>query len=173
MSGLMRSTRHISAVATRAKMRYGALVAALGIAIVTGVCGFTGCFRFYRRTVEIVPGLKWQYCSDRFSRLIWDKFGVVAEGRLDLTFCEQGLYIHSRDDDRSLYLDLMERRVVKGKNCGSNMLGYCGLSIDAPTAMGVYTNDGKILFEQALKDLKKRLKRNSTDSEDVHCTHGR
>lgn len=153
--------------------RYGAFVAALGIAVVTGVCEFTDCFRFYRREVEIVPGLQWQYCSDRFSRLIWDKFGLVAEGRLDLTFCEQGLYVRSQDDNRFLYLDLIERRVVNGENCGSNMLRYCGLSIDATTAMGVYTNDGKILFERALNDLKKRLKRNSIDLESAHCAYGR
>lgn len=143
--------------------QYAIFLVVFGITLVVGVCEFTDCLGFCRREVEIVPGLRWQYCSDRFSRLIWDQFGTVADGWLDLTFCDYGLYVLSRNDDSSLYLDLIEKRVVKGKNVGINLLKSGGLSIDAATAMGIYTNDGKILFEQALSDLRERIKRVERD----------
>ena len=154
--------------------RYGAFAVVLGVALVTGVCEFTDCFRFYRREMEIVPGLRWQYCSDRYSRLIWDKFGIVVEGRLYLTICNYGLDVHSRNDGSFLYLDLLEQRVMEGKDADVNLLRRKGdvfTSIDAATAMGIYTDYGKDLCEQALNGLRDRLQKAQLHRErcDVDC----
>ena len=142
--------------------RYGAFVAVLGIALATGVCEFTGCFGFCSREVEIVPGLRWQYCTDRYSRLIWDGFGVVADGQLNLEFCDYGLYVCCRDDGSAIYLNLLERRVAERKNAGVHLLKSAksgGLATDAASAMGIYSNYGKVLFDQAVNALRERIKR--------------
>lgn len=33
-----------------------------------------------KKDVEIFPGLRWEYYSDNYSRLISDEFGVIAKG---------------------------------------------------------------------------------------------
>ena len=139
--------------------RYSTFIAVLAITIVTGIGVFTDCFEFCKREIEIIPGLRWRYYSERHSCLIWDKFGMIADGRLELMFCDYGLYVHSRGDGNSLYLDLLQQRVVKGNKVGANLKNHVGVlfSTDAQAAIGIYSDYGKVLFERALNDLRVRM----------------
>lgn len=122
------------------------------LGIVLGCC---------KKEVEVMPGLRWEYYSDRYSRLIWDEFGVIAEGRFDFIFCDYGLCVSRPGRDDSQYLDLIRGRVVKLSEAGTNLWGVVGVvfSIDAPTAMGVYDGSGTRSFEQASSNLNERLRR--------------
>ena len=141
------------------KMQYNVRVVAIGIILMLGFLLLTICCGCCKREVEIVPGLKWKYYSDQYSCLIWDEFGVIAEGRFQLIFCDQGLCVTSSNGRDPCYLDLRRKHVLKLNEAGTNLWCVAGeiFSIDAQTAMGVYCNSGIRLFEQAKSNLNARL----------------
>lgn len=134
---------------------YRVYLVALGVFVLTGAYVFTAS----KRNIEIVPGLKWEYYTDNYSRLVWDKFGAVATGRFDLEICDYGLNIISSIEKDSCYLDLREHRILKINEVGTNLSSMVGAVFltDAQTAMGIYTDVGRISFENALRDLRARL----------------
>ena len=134
---------------------YRVYLVALGVFVLMGAYVFTTS----KRNIEIVPGLKWEYYTDNYSRLVWDKFGAVATGRFDIEICDYGLNIISSIEKDSCYLDLREHRIQKINEVGTNLSSMVGAVFltDAQTAMGVYTDVGRISFENALRDLRVRL----------------
>ena len=150
------------------KVQYNARVVAVGLIPLLGFLLFTICCGCCKREVEIVPGVKWEYYSDQYSRLIWDEFGVIAEGRIQLMFCDYGLCVTSSGERDSCYLDLRRKQVLKFNEAGTNLWSAAGevFAIDAQTAMGVYSSRGISLFEQARSNLNARLQLRTNTRQD-------
>ena len=113
-----------------------------------------------KKDVEIFPGLRWEYYSDNYSRLISDKFGVIAKGKFQLLFCDYGLYVCASETEASRYIDMYEQRIEEISKAGTNLWSKVGtiFSTDAQTAMGVYDVNGMVLFRQELDSLKERIR---------------
>ena len=135
---------------------YYVLLFALGVSFFICAYMLTTC----KRELEILPGLKWEYYTDNYARLTWDKVGVVATGRFDLVFSDYGLCVFSSNEKDSCYLDLREQRIKNISDAGTNLWDKVGVvfGIDASTAMGVRSEADKESFGQALMSLKKRLR---------------
>ena len=91
-----------------------------------------------KKDVEIFPGLRWEYYSDNYSRLISDEFGVIAKGKFQLLFCDYGLYVCASGTEASRYIDMYEQRIEEISRAGTNLWSKVGtiFSTDAQTAMG-------------------------------------
>ena len=139
---------------------------AAGIAFIIGACALANFSALRRKEILIVPGLKWKYYSERRSCLSWDGFGTIAEGRIDLLFCDFGLCVYSPNSAETLYLDLVGHKILKMNEVGTNLWDNIGVvfSIDAQTAMGINDCSGKILFEQALCKLNERIRKATNDA---------
>lgn len=116
-----------------------------------------------KRSLEILPGLRWEYYSDRDSCLIRDGFGVIARGELLLALCDYGICVFGQEDSDALYIDLRRQRIVQQDEVGEKpwMDTEGVFATDAQTAMGIYGGDGKMAFEHELSKLKMRINQNS------------
>ena len=100
-----------------------------------------------RRQLELLPGITWVYVSEKVSRLTWDKRGVIIEGNILLTCCENGLFISSKEGNK--YLDIIND-IVK-TNVDIDTIAMCNNTVDIIIAIGLY---GKCENEGFFSDLK-------------------
>ena len=133
----------------------------LGLAFIAGISMLTGGLDWCKRKIDIVPGLTWKYYSDKYSRLVMEGHGIVAEGQVRILICDYGLFVISPNERHPTYIDLLEWRVTDITNTGTNLWNNVDalFSTDAASAMGIYDAAGKQLFGQALIDLKMRIRR--------------
>ena len=128
----------------------------LAIAVIVGCCFL--CNKC-KREVDIVPGLKWKYYSDHYSSLTWEKYGKIAEGDFHFGIWRDGVCVYGLGVNKSIYIDLLERRIATGSDAGVKLGKDISIMFasDAQTAMGIYNDYGKNVFEKALHDLRGRL----------------
>ena len=143
------------------KIKHVSPIIVLAIAFVPGISMLTGGLDWCKRKIDIVPGLTWKYYSDKYSRLVMDGHGIVAEGQVYIQICDYGLCVISPNGRHPTYIDVLDWRVVDITNTGTNLWNNAGVlfSTDAASAMGIYAGSGKKIFGQALNDLKMRLQR--------------
>ena len=145
-------------------------IALVGLVLVTG-CGREFC----KRRMEIVPGLIWeyyaplleQYHSPRHSRIVSDKHGVIVEGGVNevwFNFHEYGFSINGRGESemgKCVYVDLLRNVIDEREATLIALTGGKGKSfggvLDAPSAMGLYTEEPRRHFRTAMEALKKRV----------------
>ena len=63
-------------------------------------------------SVELMPDIEWQLVRFKKSRIIWGDKGVVAEGDLLLTFCDDGIDVMVCDRKQVVYLDVVNDAVL-------------------------------------------------------------
>ena len=130
----------------------------LGLALLAGCDG-----EFCKRRMEIVPGMVWEYYSQWHSRVVSDKYGIIADGYVQLTFYEYGFDIigNVRDCSESgrwVYVDLV-RNVLDGREETHMSLIGCKIfsSYDAGTAMGMFTKEPHLQYLAYMEALKTRV----------------
>ena len=87
-----------------------------------------------RRQLELLPGITWVYVSEKVFRLTWDKKGVIMEGNILLTCCENGLFISSKEGNK--YLDIINDIVQT--NVDIDTIAMCNNTVDIIIAIGLY-----------------------------------
>lgn len=126
---------------------------AIGLLLLTG-CDETFC----KRRMEIVPGMTWEYHTPQYSRIVSDKYGLIVEGEVFLTFHELGFDISG--SGKCVYIDLIRNllddrvstqiSLVTGKKFGS---------FDAGSALGMFTKESHLDYLDSMKALRRRVER--------------
>ena len=118
---------------------------------------FAGCDdEFCKRRMEIVPGLVWEYYSIRHSRVVSDKYGILADGDVFVTFNSYGLNISGGIE--TIYIDLAGN-VIDSKESTQILIGAeqdFG-TFDAGYAMGMFTKESHKDYLAEMEALKKRV----------------
>ena len=108
--------------------------------------------------MEIVPGMTWEYHTPQYSRIVSDKYGLIVEGEVFLTFHELGFDISG--SGKCVYIDLIRNllddrvstqiSLVTGKKFGS---------FDAGSALGMFTKESHLDYLDSMKALRRRVER--------------
>ena len=131
-------------------------VRSAGVAVLLLGCILLFCCTWgkYITKVELMPGMEWFLVRFGNSKIVWGDKGVVAEGNLSLTFCDDGIEV-SCEREPVIYLDVVKNVVLSsdGSFVPDRKPGQeHGLTIFcAESVMGPY---GKI----AANDFKKERK---------------
>ena len=131
----------------------------LGLALLAGCDG-----EFCKRRMEIVPGMVWEYYSQWHSRVVSDKYGVIADGYVQITFYKYGFDIigdvrDCSESGRWVYVDLV-RNVLDGREDTHISLIRCDEkfnSYDAGSAMGMFVKEPHHLYLADMEALKERV----------------
>lgn len=115
-----------------------------------------GCDRALRgREVEVIPGMTWEYCSLRHSRVVWDKYGVIAEGDVFISFYDYGFSFCSNGKCR--YVDAVRNVLVPSDLGLGNGKRYGAM--DASSAVGAFSREPHLEFLREVSALRERVKR--------------
>ena len=116
-----------------------------------------GCDAWCRRRMVIVPGLTWEYYSLHDSRIISDKYGVVVEGDVFLTFYEYGFDVCG--GGKCVYVDLRKNVLDDGIETLTALVAEKSYgTFDASSAMGMFVRDTHLEYLDLMKSLKERVK---------------
>lgn len=117
----------------------------------------TGCDAWCRRRMIIVPGLTWEYYSLHDSRIVSDKYGVVVEGDVFLTFYEYGFDVCG--GGKRVYVDLKRNALDDSIEMLTSLVGEKSYgTFDASSAMGMFARDAHLEYLDLMKSLKERVK---------------
>ena len=124
--------------------------------LVFGILFLSGCdFEFHGREVELIPGMTWKYCSLQQSRVFWDKYGVIAEGNVFISFYEYGFSFCY--NGRCKYVDVVHNVLVpSAEELGAGML-YSAM--DASSAVGIFSREAHVEFCKEMTSLMARLEK--------------
>lgn len=116
----------------------------------------SGCDLALRgREVEVIPGMMWEYCSLRHSRVVWDKYGVIAEGDVFISFYEYGFSFCCNGNSR--YVDAVQNVLVPSDEGLGDGRRYSAM--DASSAVGVFSREAHLEFLKETSALRERVKR--------------
>lgn len=107
------------------------------------------------REMNIIPGMTWTYYSQRHSRVVWDGYGVIADGDVVICFYEYGFSFLSNCGCQ--YVDMAQKALTSNKESLGN--GTRFLAMDAASALGIFTDESHLLFQREMKALQERVKR--------------
>ncbi|MDY5598043.1 MAG: hypothetical protein SPG40_11180 [Kiritimatiellia bacterium] len=110
------------------------------------------------REVEIIPGMTWEYCSLRHSRVVWDKYGVIAEGDVFISFYEYGFSFSC--DGICRYVDVEHNVLVQSDKALGDGRSYSAM--DASSAMGMFSKKTHLEFCKEMGALMERVKERRT-----------
>ena len=119
---------------------------------------FAGCDgEFCKRRMEIVPGLVWEYYSIHHSRVISDKYGIIADGHVFMTFHEYGFDVSG--GDKLFYVDLTRNTICDNEEVLASLMTSSKMltSFDASSAMGMFTKESHKDYVAEMEALKKRV----------------
>ena len=137
-------------------------VYAAGIVFLLWLCILLFCCTWgkYISKVEVIPGMEWYLVSFGNSRIVWGDKGVVAEGNLSLTFCDDCIEV-SCGRGRVVYLDVVKNVVLlsDGSFVSDRKPDYeSGSTIFcAESVMGPYGQIGADDFKKERKAFLKRV----------------
>lgn len=136
---------------------------AAGIVFLLWLCILLFCCIWgkYISRVEIIPGMEWYLVRAGNSRIVWGDKGVVAEGNLSLTFCDDGIEISCRDG-RIFYLDVVRNVILTSdgsfvQDRSSDYMQGRLVDFSAESVMGPYGQIGADDFKKERKAFLKRV----------------
>lgn len=127
------------------------------------ILSFGGCdFSFCGREVEVIPGMTWKYFSLRHSRVVWDKYGVIAEGDVFISFYEYGFSFSCNGECK--YIDAVQNVLVSDEEELGEGERYSAM--DASSAVGAFSRTAHMEFLEELSALRERVKRRAFSSQE-------
>ena len=118
---------------------------------------FVGCTEeICKRRMELIPGLVWEYYSTNHSRVVSDKYGIIAEGAVFITFHDYGFDVSG--GGKFVYVDLC-RNVLDDRESTHISLssGSAFSTFDAGYAMGISTEGSHKKYLAEMDALKERV----------------
>ena len=118
---------------------------------------FVGCAeKICRRRMELIPGLVWEYYSNNHSRVVSDKYGIIADGMVFITFHDYGFAVSG--GDKFVYVDLYRNVLDDNETTHISLLSesaFC--TFDAGYAMGIFTKESHENYLTEMDALKERV----------------
>ena len=102
---------------------------------------FVGCAEeICRRRMELIPGLVWEYYSSNHSRVVSDKYGIIADGMVFITFHDYGFAVSG--GDKFAYVDLYRNVLDDSETTHISLSsGSAFRTFDAGYAMGIFAKE--------------------------------
>ena len=90
--------------------------------------------------MELIPGLVWEYYSSNHSRVVSDKYGIIADGMVFITFHDYGFAVSG--GDKFAYVDLYRNVLDDSETTHISLSsGSAFRTFDAGYAMGIFAKE--------------------------------
>lgn len=119
---------------------------------------FVGCAEeICRRRMELIPGLVWEYYSSNHSRVVSDKYGIIADGMVFITFHDYGFAVSG--GDKFAYVDLYRNVLDDSETTHISLSsGSAFRTFDAGYAMGIFAKESHENYLAEMDALKERVR---------------
>ena len=131
---------------------------ALLVFVFLSVCGCRD--RHYIAKIDLCPGMEWRMVEYGLSEVHWGDKGVVAQGDLSISFCDDGINVLSGRGN-VLYLDVVNGSVLKsrGSFVPARSSEYIGGHFFSATAEGVMGPYGRASYKEFVAERERFLSR--------------